>query len=102
LFAYKHKGGHCPLTKSKFTTCLSSTAKRVGINPLQGHGICIGSTPEYLLHNVPFDVIKIKGHWVSNTSLVYLCHHAQILALYIQASPPLHEGFLHYTMPPIL
>ncbi|KAF8834533.1 hypothetical protein BDN67DRAFT_914799, partial [Paxillus ammoniavirescens] len=101
LFAYKHKGGHRPLTKSKFTTSLSSAAKRAGIKPLQGHGIRIGSTLEYLLHNVPFNVVKIKGRWASNAFLVYLRHHAQILAPYIQASPPLHEGFLRYTMPPI-
>ncbi|KIK81231.1 hypothetical protein PAXRUDRAFT_156541, partial [Paxillus rubicundulus Ve08.2h10] len=101
LFAYKHKGSHRPLTKSKFTTTLSSKAKRVGIKPIQGHGVQIGSTLEYLLCNIPFDVIKIKGHWVSDTFLIYLHHHAQILAPYIQASPPLHESFLQYTMPPI-
>ncbi|KIK81733.1 hypothetical protein PAXRUDRAFT_155337, partial [Paxillus rubicundulus Ve08.2h10] len=101
LFAYKHKGGHCPLTKSKFTTTLSSMAKRVGIKPIQGHGVWIGSTLEYSLCNVPFDVVKIKGCWVSNTFLIYLRHHTQILAPYIQASPPLHESFLRYTMPPI-
>ncbi|KIK94001.1 hypothetical protein PAXRUDRAFT_785178, partial [Paxillus rubicundulus Ve08.2h10] len=101
LFVYRHKGGHRPLTKSKFTTSLSSAAKKAGIKPLQGHGIHIGSTLKYLLHNVPFDVIKIKGRWASDAFLVYLCHHAQILAPYIQASPPLHESFLQYTMPPI-
>ncbi|KIK90740.1 hypothetical protein PAXRUDRAFT_151282, partial [Paxillus rubicundulus Ve08.2h10] len=101
LFAYKHKGGHRPLTKSKFNSSLSSAAKRAGIKPLQGHDVRIGSTLEYLLRNVPFDVIKIKGHWVSDAFLVYLRCHAQILAPYIQASPPLHEGFLRYTMPPI-
>ncbi|KIK71769.1 hypothetical protein PAXRUDRAFT_22858 [Paxillus rubicundulus Ve08.2h10] len=72
LFAYKHKGGYCPLNKSKFTTSLSSVAKKVGIKPLQGHGVHIGSILEYLLHNVPFDIIKIKGCWASNTFLVYL------------------------------
>ncbi|KIJ11359.1 hypothetical protein PAXINDRAFT_84667, partial [Paxillus involutus ATCC 200175] len=101
LFAYRHKGGHRPLTKSKFTTSLSSTAKKAGIKPLQGHGIHISSTLEYLLRNVPFDIVKIKGWWASDAFLIYLRHHAQILAPYIQASPPLHESFLRYTMPPI-
>ncbi|KIK76934.1 hypothetical protein PAXRUDRAFT_168349, partial [Paxillus rubicundulus Ve08.2h10] len=90
LFAYKHKGSHHPLTKSKFTTTLSSVAKRAGIKPIQGHGVWISSTLKYLLCNVPFDVVKIKGHWVSDTFLVYLCHHTQILAPYIQVSPPFH------------
>ncbi|KIK74212.1 hypothetical protein PAXRUDRAFT_20105 [Paxillus rubicundulus Ve08.2h10] len=88
LFAYKHKGGHHPLTKSKFTTSLSSATKKAGIKPLQGHGVHIGSTLKYLLHNVPFDVIKIKGRWASDAFFVYLQCHAQILAPYIQASPP--------------
>ncbi|KIK84530.1 hypothetical protein PAXRUDRAFT_152890, partial [Paxillus rubicundulus Ve08.2h10] len=101
LFTYKHKGGHRPLTKSKFTTSLSSAAKKAGIKPLQGHGVHIGSTLKYLLRNVPFNVIKIKGCWASDAFLVYLRCHAQILAPYIQASPPLHESFLCYTMPPI-
>ncbi|KIK78096.1 hypothetical protein PAXRUDRAFT_164927, partial [Paxillus rubicundulus Ve08.2h10] len=101
LFAYKHKGGHHPLTKLKFTTSLFSAAKRAGIKPLQGHGVHIGSTLEYLLRNIPFNVVKIKGCWVSDTFLIYLHHHAQILAPYIQASLPLHKGFLRYTVPPI-
>ncbi|KAF8833232.1 hypothetical protein BDN67DRAFT_917395, partial [Paxillus ammoniavirescens] len=101
LFAYKHKGGYRPLTKSKFTTSLSSAAKKAGIKPLQGHGVRIGSTLEYLLRNVPFDVVKIKGRWASDAFLIYLRRHAQILTPYIQASPPLHESFLRYTMPPI-
>ncbi|KIK99867.1 hypothetical protein PAXRUDRAFT_131073 [Paxillus rubicundulus Ve08.2h10] len=101
LFTYRHKGGYHPLTKLKFTTSLSSAAKKAGIKPLQGHGVHIGSTLKCLLHNVPFDVIKIKGQWASDAFLIYLCCHAQILAPYIQASPPLHESFLWYTMPPI-
>lgn len=28
---------------------------------LQGHGIRIGSTLEYLLHSIPFDVMKVQG-----------------------------------------
>ncbi|KIK73836.1 hypothetical protein PAXRUDRAFT_20455 [Paxillus rubicundulus Ve08.2h10] len=37
-----------------------------------GYSIRIGSTLEYLLWNVPFDVVKVKGHWASNAFLVYL------------------------------
>ncbi|KIK90573.1 hypothetical protein PAXRUDRAFT_151583, partial [Paxillus rubicundulus Ve08.2h10] len=101
LFAYKHKGSYHPLTKSKFTAASSSAAKKVGIKPLQGHSIHISSTLEYLLCNVPFDIVKIKGRWASDTFLIYLHCHAQILAPYIQVSPPLHKSFLHCTMPPI-
>ncbi|KIK78823.1 hypothetical protein PAXRUDRAFT_162964, partial [Paxillus rubicundulus Ve08.2h10] len=83
LFTYRHKGGHCPLTKLKFTTPLSSTAKKAGIKPLQGHGIHISSTLKYLLHNVNFNITKIKGWWASDTFLIYLCHHTQILLLVV-------------------
>ncbi|KAF9228251.1 hypothetical protein BS17DRAFT_793068 [Gyrodon lividus] len=49
---------------------------------------------EYLLRNIPFNVIKVKDQWSSNTFLTYLHHYAQILAPYMQAQPLLHESFL--------
>jgi len=55
LFAYRHKPSHRPLTKSNFISCLAQAARAVGEDPLQGHGIRIGSTLEYLLRGVPFD-----------------------------------------------
>ncbi|KIK78417.1 hypothetical protein PAXRUDRAFT_164083, partial [Paxillus rubicundulus Ve08.2h10] len=101
LFAYQHGKGHQPLTKSKFLSTLTSALKAAGKPPLQGHGIRIGSTLEYLLRNIPFDVVKVKGRWGSDAFLVYLRHHAQILAPYMQAQPSLHESFLHLTLPPV-
>ena len=71
------------------------------VDPRQGHGICIGSTLEYLLRRVPFDVMKVKGHWASDAFTLYLRKHAQIFAPYMQAAPLLHEAFICYTMPPI-
>ncbi|TEB31909.1 hypothetical protein FA13DRAFT_1628746, partial [Coprinellus micaceus] len=50
-----------------------------------GHGIRIGPTLEYLLRGVPFDVMKVKGWWASDTFQTYLRKHAQILAPYMQA-----------------
>ncbi|KAG1826697.1 cytochrome P450 [Suillus variegatus] len=49
LFAYRYKNGHRPLTKQKFITRLARAARAAGMDPLQGHGIRIGSTLEYLL-----------------------------------------------------
>ena len=46
LFAYVLTGSHHGLTKCKF---LKVTTKAAGLNPLQGHGIRIGATLEYLL-----------------------------------------------------
>ncbi|PBK98979.1 hypothetical protein ARMGADRAFT_1059293 [Armillaria gallica] len=68
---------------------------------LQGHGIRIGSTLEYLLRGIPFDVVKMIGRWKSDAFILYLRKHAQILAPYMQAVPAIHEQFIRYTMPRI-
>jgi len=103
LFAYRDgpKGILKPLTRNKFISTLSLAAKATGIKPLSGHSLCIGSTLEYLLHNILFDVVKVKGRWASDAFLLYLHHHAQILAPYMQATLELHKSFLRYTMPPV-
>ena len=101
LFAYRHKNGHRPLTKSKFLAELAKAARAAGLEPLQGHGIRIGSTLEYLLRGVPFDVMKVKGRWSSDAFILYLRKHAQILAPYIQAVPAVHDTFARLTMPAV-
>ncbi|KIJ11381.1 hypothetical protein PAXINDRAFT_84572, partial [Paxillus involutus ATCC 200175] len=101
LFAYRNGKSHKALTKGKFLLVLASALKASGRPPMQGHGIRIGSTLKYLLRNIPFDVIKVKGRWASDAFLVYLCRHAQILAPYMQTQPSLHESFLRLTLPPI-
>lgn len=101
LFAYRHKNSHRPLTKSKFLAELAKAARAAGLEPLQGHGIRIGSTLEYLLRGVPFDVMKVKGRWSSDAFTLYLRKHAQILAPYIQAAPAVHDTFVRLTMPAV-
>lgn len=59
LFAYKNKKERSvPLTKKKFLEVLSKVAKASRLEPLQRHRIRIGATLEYLLQEVPFEVIK--------------------------------------------
>ncbi|KAF8141015.1 hypothetical protein K438DRAFT_1878853 [Mycena galopus ATCC 62051] len=99
LFAYKDGRKHKPLTKSKFLQVLGAAIKQAGHEPMQGHGIRIGATLEYLLRGVPFDVMKTKGRWASNAFELYLTKHAQILAPYMQANPAIHNDFVRYTMP---
>ena len=99
LFAYRHKSSHRPLTKQKFITRLAQAARAAGTDPLQGHGIRIGSTLEYMLRNIPFEVIKTKGRWASDAFQLYLRKHAQIMAPYMQATPALHEEFIRRSMP---
>jgi len=100
LFAYQVKHARRSLTKTKFLERVGKAARAAGREPLQGHGIRIGSTLEYLLRGVPFDVMKAKGRWAGDSFLLYLRKHAIIIAPYIQAEPALHDTFVRYTMPP--
>ena len=100
LFSYQTKCTCKPLTKSKFLERVGKAAHAAGREPLQGHGIRIGSTLEYLLRGMPFNVIKAKGRWAGDLFLLYLRKHAVIIAPYIQAKPAIHESFIQYTMPP--
>ncbi|KAF9054766.1 hypothetical protein BJ165DRAFT_1337441, partial [Panaeolus papilionaceus] len=90
-----------PMTKTKFLDRVKKAAVAAGLDPLQGHGIRIGSILEYLLQGMPFDMIKTKGHWASNAFTKYLRKHTLILALYIQADAAVHSNFTRYTMPPV-
>ncbi|KAF8154172.1 hypothetical protein B0H34DRAFT_662266 [Crassisporium funariophilum] len=101
LFAYRTAKGYNALTKPKFLQTLAKAARAAELDPLQGHGIRIGSTLEYLLRGTPFEVMKVKGRWASDAFLVYLRKHAQILAPYMQAIPLRHDEFIRLTMPPI-
>ena len=100
LFAYKAANTRRTLTKAKFLDRVGEAVRAAGLEPLQGHGIRIGSTVEYLLRGVPFDVMKAKGRWAGDSFQLYLRKHAVVIAPYIQAAP-IHEGFIRYTMPPI-
>ena len=80
---------------------MAVAARAAGLDPHQGHGICIGSMLEYLLRGMPFKVMKVEGWWASDAFLVYLTKHAQILAPYMQAVPEVHENFIRLTMPQI-
>ncbi|SJL07018.1 uncharacterized protein ARMOST_10361 [Armillaria ostoyae] len=99
LFSYIHKKRLRPLTKPAFLTRLHKAFKDAKMEPLQGHGIRIGATLEYLLCGIPFDVVKTIGRWKSDAFTLYLRKHAQILAPYMQANPQIHEQFIRYTMP---
>ena len=98
LFAYKATNTRRPLTKSKFLERVEAAALAAGLEPLQGHGIRIRLTLEYLLRGIPFDVMKAKGRWAGDSFQLYLRKHAVIIAPYIQAAP-VHEKFIRYTMP---
>ncbi|KAJ3899465.1 hypothetical protein F5879DRAFT_1060563 [Lentinula edodes] len=61
LFSYQHKSDRRPLTKHALIQRISKAAKNRGLPVLQGHGIRIGATLEYLLRGVPFDANLIAA-----------------------------------------
>ena len=101
LFPYCFKEGHRPLTKAKVLKVTCFAAKSAGLNPLQDHGIHIRSMLKYLLQGMPFNIMKVQGCWASDSFILYLHKHVQILTLYLQAAPLVHEALIRYTMPPV-
>ncbi|KAG6329457.1 hypothetical protein ID866_9632 [Astraeus odoratus] len=61
LFTYKDGSKHRLLSKATFLRWLKVLARAAGHEAVQGHGIRVGATLEYLLCGVPFDVMKVKG-----------------------------------------
>ncbi|KAG2347097.1 hypothetical protein BDR05DRAFT_974171 [Suillus weaverae] len=100
LFSWRHQGGLCPLTWSEFLHCLNTVSACLGIEPLKGHGIRVGGTLEYLLHGMPFEMVKSMGCWSGDSFVLYLQQHAVVLAPYLQDTPVL-VPFTHYAMPPV-
>jgi hypothetical protein len=80
IFAYPLNGSFRPLTKRNFLFVINTAAKRAGLGTLQGHGIRIGSTLEYLLRGLSFEAMKTKGRWASEAFTVYITRHAEVLA----------------------
>ena len=101
LFGFLQEGAWRPMTRSILLTRVNQVVKERGLAKLPGHGLRIGSTLEYLLRGVPFDVVKAKGRWQSDAFRGYLREHAQVMAPYMQAEPRAFESFVRYTMPPV-
>jgi hypothetical protein len=92
IFAYKHAGGHRPLTREVIRQRLKKV-KLDGKPMTQFHAFRIGGTLEYLLRRVPFAVVKVKGRWASNAFEVYLRKHAEIIAPYMADEQALYDAF---------
>ena len=68
---------------------------------MPGHEIQVGSTLEYLLRGIPFEVVKAKGRWKSDAFRLYLHKHTQIMAPYMQADPAAFSNLVRHAMPPV-
>jgi len=103
LFSHTGSDGkRRPLTHDIFIRRIKAAARAAGLPVLQGHGIRIGATLEYLLRRIPFEVVKVKGRWASDAFLGYLRRHTEILAPYMQAQQDIMSSFLAYTALPAL
>jgi hypothetical protein len=100
LFSWRHPKGLRPLTRSAFLSRLDRAATQLGMESLNGHGLRIGGTLEYLLRGVPFETVKSIGRWKGDAFVGYLRQHAVILAPYLQDSPIL-EPFTRYALPSV-
>lgn len=102
LFAYrKQKGKHVSLTRRAFLDRINKALKAAGHPQLQGHSIRIRSVLEYLLRDLPFDALKVKGRWASKAFTVYLRAHAKIMAPYMQDDIVLSRELNKLSLPPI-
>lgn len=101
LFGYTNKKKKVPLTKKTFLKRVSDAALEAGMKPFPGHSIRIGSTLEYLLRGLPFDVVKVKGRWSSDAFHQYIRDHAMVLAPYMQSAPPsVNDQFIGIAISP--
>ncbi|PAV18313.1 reverse transcriptase ribonuclease h [Pyrrhoderma noxium] len=97
LFAFKTHNGKLPLTRNIFLRNIKFTSEKANIPFLTGHSLRIGSTLEYLLRGIPFEVVKQIGRWTSNSFTLYLREHGRILAPYLQSNPIIHSEYLEYS-----
>ena len=101
LFSFKQDDNLRPMTRSIFNSRIKQITTSKKLHTIPGHGIRVGSTLEYLLRGLPFDVVKAKGRWQSEAFKGYLREHTQIMTPYMQANPSTYETFVRYAMPPV-
>ncbi|KAI6010164.1 hypothetical protein EDC04DRAFT_2581145 [Pisolithus marmoratus] len=52
----------------------------------------------YLLNNIPFDIVKMMGWWSGESFTLYLCHHALVLAPFLQSKPDTITSLRNYIL----
>ena len=50
------------MTRQTFVIHLNRIAQAAGLSHVHSHGIHIRATLDYLLRDIPFNVMKVKGH----------------------------------------
>ncbi|KAI6120821.1 hypothetical protein EDD16DRAFT_1475546 [Pisolithus croceorrhizus] len=68
---------------------------------LKGHSLQIRGTLFYLLNDIPFNVVKTMGCWSGESFTLYLCHHALVLAPFLQSKLEVLNSLKCYILPPV-
>jgi hypothetical protein len=87
------------MTRQRFLARLREVCGILQEPTPHGHSLRVGSTLEYLLRGVAFDVVREQGRWVGDSFKRYLRLHGQILAPYLQGVPELEAELARITMP---
>lgn len=99
LFSYTDVKGRRPLSKPKLMNTVNDVLKKHDQH-LFGHSFRIGGTLEFLLRGVPFEIVKTKGRWASDSFRKYLRKNGETMAPYIQSQPSVHSQFAQWQFLP--
>ncbi|TFY74472.1 hypothetical protein EWM64_g9540 [Hericium alpestre] len=97
LFTHTVKNKRRVLSAGCFTARIDRAFQGTDSERFSGHSFRIGGTLEYLLRDVPFEAMKIKGRWSSDAFHLYLRKHAQILCSYMQPRSRVHTAMAEIT-----
>lgn len=100
-FSFKHNDSFRPMTRHIFLNRVDKVATKLNLERLTGHGIRVGSTVEYLIQGLTFEVVKTKGRWRSDAFQGHPRKHAQIMAKYVQSQPIAYDSLVRRAMPPV-
>ncbi|KAI6045470.1 hypothetical protein EDC04DRAFT_2559573, partial [Pisolithus marmoratus] len=87
LFTWRHPtSGLRPLSKTEVVKRIAAIVK-LCLNSLnlKGHSLHIRGMLFYLLNNIPFNIVKTMGWWSGESFMLYLQHHALVLAPFLQS-----------------
>jgi len=98
LFGYLDKNKKLKtLTKSALLSRLKVAALVASTTLVPGHSIRISSTTHFLLSGLSFDAVRVKGRWASDSFILYLRRHTEIMAQYLQEDAHVHSEVLRRT-----
>jgi hypothetical protein len=101
LFCYPH-GSPATLrllTTCVFLNCVNAILVPPGYLHITGHCFCIGGTTDLLVHGVPPAIVRMAGHWHSNSFLLYWRKHNTVILQHVQNIAELPGHITHHAQP---